>query len=221
MAKEKVEVFYHEHSVSREDREKLNGHKGCVLWFTGLSASGKSTIGNLVDKKLYELGVRSVLLDGDNTRHGLNLNSSPQILKTEHDEAFADRFGLGFSAQDREENIRRIGCVAKLFSEAGIVAMTAFISPYQVDRDRARILVREGDFIEVFVDAPLEVCESRDPKGLYRRVRAGEIKHFTGIDDPYEAPKRPELVLDAGSDKTAEELAQEVVEYLRAVGKIS
>jgi len=141
------------------------------------------------------------------------------MLKPVHGEEFAKRFGLGFSAQDREENIRRIGAVAKLFSEAGLIAITAFISPYRADRDRVRASVPEGDFIEIFVDAPLEVCEARDPKGLYQKARAGQLKGFTGIDDPYEAPQKPELVLDAGQKKP-EQLADEVLAYLRQVHKI-
>ncbi len=214
----KVEVHWHEHAVSREEREQLNNHKGCVIWFTGLSACGKSTIANLVDHKLHSAGIRSFVLDGDNIRHGLN--AAPGMLKEKHGEEFAKRFGLGFSAQDREENIRRIGTVAKLFCDAGVVALTAFISPYRVDRDNARAMSANGDFVEVFVDTPLELCEQRDPKGLYKKARAGEIKGFTGIDDPYEAPENPELVLD-GSSKTAEQLADEVIAYLKSSGKIS
>ena len=137
------------------------------------------------------------MLDGDNVRHGLN--AGPGMLKERHGEEFAKRFGLGFSAQDREENIRRIGAVAKLFCDAGIIAITAFISPYRVDRDRVRASLPDGDFVEIFVDAPIEVCEARDPKGLYKKARAGELKGFTGIDDPYEAPVKPELVLDAAA----------------------
>ncbi|KKK98210.1 hypothetical protein LCGC14_2645040 [marine sediment metagenome] len=213
----KVEVHWHEHAVSREEREQLNGHAGCVVWFTGLSACGKSTIANLVDHKLHSVGVRSVVLDGDNIRHGLN--AGPGMLKDVHGEEYAARFGLGFSAQDREENIRRIGTVAKLFCDAGVVTLTAFISPYRVDRDRVRQDVSNGDFIEILVDAPLEVCEKRDPKGLYKKARAGEIKGFTGIDDPYEAPEKAELVLDAGT-KSAEQLADEVIAYLKTSGKI-
>ena len=213
----KVEVHWHEHSVNREEREALNSNKGCVVWFTGLSASGKSTVANLVDHKLNALKKHSFVLDGDNVRHGLN--AGPGMLKEEHGEEFAKRFGLGFSAQDREENIRRIGAVAKLFAEAGIVALTAFISPYRIDRDRVRKSLKDGDFIEIFVDAPLDVCEKRDPKGLYQKARAGELKGFTGIDDPYEAPNSPELVLDAGA-KTADQLSDEVIEYLKAKGKI-
>lgn len=215
---EKVHVHWHEHAVSREEREKLNGHAGCVVWFTGLSACGKSTIANLVDHKLHSMGLRSFVLDGDNVRHGLN--AAPGMLKERHGDEFAKRFGLGFSAQDREENIRRIGAVAKLFSDAGTIAITAFISPYRVDRDRVRAAMSNGDFVEIFVDAPLEVCEARDPKGLYKKARAGELKGFTGIDDPYEAPTAPELVLDAGK-KSAETLADEVLAYLKQTGKIS
>ncbi|MFZ5829526.1 MAG: adenylyl-sulfate kinase, partial [Planctomycetota bacterium] len=214
----RVEVHWHEHSVTRQEREQLNGHRGCVLWFTGLSACGKSTIANLVDHKLHSIGVRSYVLDGDNIRHGLN--AGPGMLKERHGEEFAKRFGLGFSAQDREENIRRIGAVAKLFCESGCVAITAFISPYRADRDHVRASMSDGDFIEIFVDAPIEVCEARDPKGLYKKARAGELKGFTGIDDPYEAPAKPELVLDAAS-KSAAELADEVMEYLRKQGKIA
>jgi adenylylsulfate kinase len=210
-------VTWHEHSVAREEREQLNKNKGCVIWFTGLSACGKSTVANLVDHKLHSLGFHSFVLDGDNVRMGLN--AGPGMLKERHGEEFSKRFGLGFSAQDREENIRRIGAVAKLFCDAGIVALTAFISPYRKDRDAVRANMKPGDFIEIFVDAPIEVCEKRDPKGLYKKARAGEIKGFTGIDDPYEAPNNPELRLDAGS-KNAETLAGEVIDYLRKSGKI-
>jgi adenylylsulfate kinase len=210
-------VHWHEHSVTRAERERLNGHKGCVIWFTGLSACGKSTISNLVDHKLHSRGLHSFVLDGDNVRHGLN--AGPGMLKDRHGEEFAKRFGLGFSAQDREENIRRIGAVAKLFSEAGLITLTAFISPYRRDRDAVRATMAPGDFVEILVDAPIEVCEARDPKGLYKKARAGEIKGFTGIDDPYEPPAKPELVLDAGK-KDAETLAEEVLAYLQKAGKI-
>lgn len=213
-----VQVHWHEHAVSREEREQLNGHRGCVVWFTGLSACGKSTVANLVDHRLHARGVHSFVLDGDNIRHGLN--ASPAMLRQRHhSEEFARRFGLGFSAEDREENIRRIGAVAKLFCEAGLVAITAFISPYRADRDRVRESLPAGDFIEVFVDTPIEVCESRDPKGLYKKARAGELKGFTGIDDPYEPPLRPELVL-RGGEHPPEVLADQVVVYLQATGKI-
>jgi adenylylsulfate kinase len=211
-------VTWHEHSVSRDEREQLNKHKGCVIWFTGLSACGKSTVANLVDHKLHKRGQHSFVLDGDNVRMGLN--AGPGMLKERHGEEFAKRFGLGFSAQDREENIRRIGAVAKLFCNAGLVTLTAFISPYRRDRDAVRATMKDGDFIEIFVDAPLEVCEKRDPKGLYKKARAGELKGFTGIDDPYEAPAKPELVLNAGA-KDAEALADEVIAFLTRTGKIS
>ena len=214
-----AEVHWHQHAVSRKQREDRNAHSGCVVWLTGLSGCGKSTVANLVDHKLHASGVNSFVLDGDNIRHGLYLNAGPQMLKTQHSEQFAKRFGLGFSAEDREENIRRIGAVARLFCDAGVVAMAAFISPYRLDRDRIRATMAEGDFIEVFVDASLEVCEARDPKGLYKKARAGEIKGFTGIDDPYEPPERPELTLDAGA-KSAESLADEVIAHLKASGKI-
>jgi adenylylsulfate kinase len=208
-------VTWHDHEVSRDKRESLNGHKGCVIWFTGLSGSGKSTIANALDHQLYQLGIHSAVLDGDNVRH--SLNAGPGMLLERHGEDFAKRFGLGFSAVDREENIRRIGGVAELFSQAGIVALTAFISPYRLDRDRVREKLQPGEFIEVFVDTPIEVCEERDPKGLYKKARAGEIKGFTGVDDPYEAPVSPELVLSA-ADKLPDELAQEVMDYLQEAG---
>lgn len=218
MTEEHVQVHWHEHAVAREERQQLNGHQGCVVWMTGLSACGKSTVANLVDHKLHAMGLHSYVLDGDNIRHGLN--AGPGMLKGEHGEEFAKRFGLGFSAQDREENIRRIGAVAKLFAEAGIIAITAFISPYRADRDRVRRSLAEGDFVEIFVDAPLEVCEKRDPKGLYQKARSGQLKGFTGIDDPYEAPLKPELLLDAAVCN-AEELADQVIAHLRSSAKIS
>jgi adenylylsulfate kinase len=194
-------ITWHEHHVSKDERCQLNGHKGAVLWFTGLSACGKSTVANTVDHKLHAMGKRSFVLDGDNIRHGLNKN-------------------LGFSAEDRAENIRRIGEVAKLFADAGVLTLTAFISPYRADRDQARSLLPAGEFIEIYVNASLETCEARDPKGLYKKARAGEIKGFTGIDDPYEAPEKPELVLDA-NNKGIDELADEVIAYLDAKGFLS
>jgi adenylylsulfate kinase len=212
-----TEVFWHDHAVSRQEREGRHRHQGCVVWLTGLSACGKSTVANLVDHKLHAMGVHSFVLDGDNVRHGLN--AAPAMLHPMHGEEFAKRFGLGFSAQDREENIRRIGAVAKLFCDAGIIALTAFISPYRVDRDRVRASLAKGDFVEVFVDAPIDVCEKRDPKGLYKKARAGEIKGFTGIDDPYEPPQAPELILNAASTP-AEALADQVIGYLRQAGKL-
>jgi len=205
-------VTWHEQSVSREMRETVNGHRGCVIWFTGLSGSGKSTVANTLDHMLHRGGSKSVVLDGDNVRHGLN--AGPGMLKDTHGEEFSNRFGLGFSAMDREENIRRIGSVAEIFAQTGIIALTAFISPYRIDRDKERNALKQGAFIEAFVAAPLEVCEQRDPKGLYKKARAGEIKGFTGIDDPYEEPLAPELVL-AAAEKTPDVLAGEIISYLK------
>jgi len=214
---EPTHVIWHGHTVTRAEREHRFGHRGCVVWFTGLSGCGKSTIANAVDHHLFQLGVRSYLLDGDNVRHGLN--ASPELLAQAHGDAFAERFGLTFSPVDREENIRRIGAVAGLFCDAGIVTLTAFVSPYRRDRQRVRESVGEGDFFEVFVDTPLEVCESRDPKGLYKKARAGEISGFTGIDAPYEPPESCELVLD-GAKESVDVLASQVLERLQAAGKI-
>ena len=203
-------VVWHQLAVTRDDRERLNGHRGCVVWFTGLSGSGKSTVANAVDRLLYSRGVHTFLLDGDNIRHGLN--ATPQLL-SDRGEAYARRFGLGFSPEDREENIRRIGCVAELFSSAGLIVLTAFVSPYQRDRELARKLVEGAEtksvFLEVFVDTPLAICESRDPKGLYKKARAGEIKNFTGISDPYERPTAAEMHL--AGERPVEVLAAEVV----------
>jgi adenylylsulfate kinase len=191
-------VTWHDHTVTKEERARLNGHKGAVLWFTGLSACGKSTVVNTVDHLLHEKGKHSYVLDGDNIRMGLNKN-------------------LKFSAEDRAENIRRIGEVAKLFAGAGTITLTAFISPYKADRDKVRALLGPGEFIEIYVNASLETCEKRDPKGLYKKARAGELKGFTGIDDPYEAPENPELVLDA-NNKSIDDLAKEVMAYLEKGG---
>jgi adenylylsulfate kinase len=219
MTNDKTHVVWHSHSVSREDRERLNGHAGCVVWFTGLSGSGKSTVANLVDQRLHEAGVHSVLLDGDNIRHGLS--APPELLAT-YGERFASRFGLTFSPEDRTENIRRIGAVADLFASAGIVTLTAFVSPYRADREAVRARVdasRPGSFIEVFVDAPLAVCEARDPKGFYKQARAGEIANFTGVLDAYEPPENPELRLDAAKF-APEALADQVLACLRGLKKI-
>lgn len=210
---DKTNVVWHEQTVARP--------RGCVLWFTGLSGSGKSTVANCVDQQLFELGHQSFVLDGDNIRHGLN--ASPELLIDTFGESFARRFGLGFSAEDRAENIRRIGCVAEIFCSAGLLTLTAFVSPYRIDRDRVRRTVIAGgernDFIEVFVDTPLEICEKRDPKGLYKKARAGEIRGFTGIDGPYEAPLSAEIVL-AGDSAPPEVLAKQVIDYLRSSGKL-
>jgi len=178
-------VFWHENHVLRADREARQGHPTAVIWFTGLSGSGKSTLANELDWRLFERGVSSYVLDGDNIRHGLNGD-------------------LGFSPEARTENIRRIGEVAKLFADAGTIAITAFISPYREDRDKVRALLdREEDFVEIYVEAPLEVCEERDPKGLYKKARAGEIPEFTGISAPYEAPDRPEIVVNTAEADVA------------------
>jgi len=191
-----VEKFltHQEGIIKKEDRQRLNGHKSAVIWFTGLPGSGKSTLALTLEEKLFRRGVRTFVIDGDNVRTGLNQD-------------------LGFSAEDREENIRRIGEVAKLFVEAGIMVMTAFISPYRKDREFARSLVNEGEFIEVYVKCSLEVCEQRDVKGHYKMARQGIIKHFTGVDDPYEEPGRPEQVIE--TDKmTIDESVGEMIRYL-------
>lgn len=220
MTGEPTRVVWHPHSVTRAQREQLNGHEGCVVWFTGLSGSGKSTVANLVDQALWQAGVHSFLLDGDNVRHGLN--ASPAMLSA-YGEAFARRFGLTFAPEDRRENIRRVGAVAELFASAGLVTLVAFVSPYRADRALVRSMVeasRPGSFLEVFVDAPLEVCEARDPKGLYRQARAGALPQFTGVDAPYEPPLNPELRLDAAK-YPPQVLAEQVLACLREFKKIS
>jgi adenylylsulfate kinase len=193
-------IVWHAGMVTRADREALSGHKGCTIWMTGLSGSGKSTLAVSLEKALWDRGVRAFVLDGDNVRHGLNRD-------------------LGFSPEDRNENIRRIGEVAKLFTEAGVINATAFISPYRADRDQVRKIMNDGDFIEVFVDCPLEVCEQRDPKGLYKKARAGQIPEFTGISAPYEAPERPEITLSTGRESEPESLAK-IIAYLETRGYI-
>ncbi|MBT4694667.1 MAG: adenylyl-sulfate kinase [Planctomycetaceae bacterium] len=209
---DETQITWHEHSVTPKQHAELNGHSGCVVWFTGLSGSGKSTVANIVEQKLFARGVHTALLDGDNVRHGLT--ASKELL-ADFSEEFAQRFGLGFSAQDRQENIRRVGSAAALFASAGLVTLAAFVSPYRHDRQRVRqrLESQSSAFIEVFVDASLELCESRDPKGLYLQARAGEIKGMTGIDDPYEAPESPELHLYSGQSAAAS-LADQVVQYL-------
>jgi len=191
-------IVWHQGTVTRADREKINGHKAATVWLTGLSGSGKSTIAVDLEKRLWERGIRAYILDGDNIRHGLNKN-------------------LGFSPADRTENIRRIGEVAKLFTEAGVVALTAFISPYRADRDQVRAIMAAGDFVEVHVDCPVEVCEQRDVKGLYKKARAGEIKEFTGISAPYEAPEKPELTINTAG-QSVEESAKQILAYLEKQG---
>ncbi|ACJ28373.1 Adenylylsulfate kinase [Shewanella piezotolerans WP3] len=193
-----TDVVWHQASVLRNEREASNGHNGAVLWFTGLSGSGKSTIANAVDRMLHNLGCTTYVLDGDNVRHGLNAD-------------------LNFSDVDRVENIRRIGEVSKLFLDAGLIVSTAFISPFIADRAMVREQLPEKQFIEVFVDTPLEVCEQRDPKGLYKKARAGEIKHFTGIDSAYEAPESAEVHINT-ERHSIEECAKQVVDYLHLSG---
>jgi len=187
-------LYWHHPSVTVDERRESYKYKSCVIWFTGLSAAGKSTLANSLCRHLHAIGVNSYVLDGDNIRHGLNKD-------------------LGFSADDRKENIRRLGEVAKLFVDAGVIAMTAFISPYEEDRNSARKLVKEDEFIEVFVKCSIDECERRDPKGMYKKAKAGQVKEFTGISAPYEEPKNPEVVLE--TDKmTLGECIERLVGYL-------
>lgn len=200
MSKSSNTVWHHA-TVTRQRREALNGHRAAVIWFTGLSGSGKSTLAHAVEEELHQRGCRTFVLDGDNVRHGLCSN-------------------LGFSIEDRSENIRRIAEAAKLMMESGVIAMTAFISPFREDRERARSLFPHGDFIEIYCAAPLEVCESRDVKRLYARARAGEVKEFTGISSPYEPPVKPELVVDTGG-QPLEDCVTQVMAMLRSRGVVS
>ncbi len=193
-------IAWHHSAVTREARAERRGHRSAILWFTGLSGAGKSTLANAVNAALFERGLACYVLDGDNIRHGLCKD-------------------LGFSDADREENIRRIGEVAKLFVDAGVVALTAFVSPFKADRDRVRALVPAGDFIEIHCAADLAVCEERDTKGLYAKARAGEIKEFTGISSPYEAPEAPELKVDTGI-QSLEQSVDQVLAYLQGQGVI-
>jgi adenylylsulfate kinase len=194
-------IFWEHGNVTRDDREKVNGHRGATIWFTGLSGSGKSTLAKLMESALFARKCQTYVLDGDNVRHGLNRD-------------------LGFSPADRTENIRRIGEVAKLFTENGSIVLTAFISPYREDRDMVRAQMRDTDFIEVHVDCALEVCEERDPKGLYKKARAGEIPDFTGISAPYEAPLSPELTIRTDG-ATPEECVDQLFEYLESKGYLT
>jgi adenylylsulfate kinase len=194
-------ITWHHGLVERGEREKRNKNRGVILWYTGLSGSGKSTIANEVEKKIFEGGYHTYVLDGDNIRFGLNSN-------------------LGFSPEDRTENIRRIGEVAKLFVDAGIIVSTAFISPYREDRDRVRSIVEDGDMVEIFVQCDITICEQRDAKGLYKKARAGEIKEFTGISAPYEEPAQAELTIDSGKH-SLEECAQMVIDYLKGNNYLS
>ncbi|WP_029098661.1 adenylyl-sulfate kinase [Brevibacillus thermoruber] len=193
-------VVWHPTTVTKADRQRQNGHKSCILWFTGLSGAGKSTLANAVEQQLHERGLKSYVLDGDNIRHGLNR-------------------GLGFGPADRKENIRRIAEVAKLFVDAGVIVLTAFISPFREDRELARGLVEPDEFVEIYVKCPLEECERRDPKGLYRKARSGEIAEFTGITSPYEEPFAPELVVESGT-QSVEESVRIVLRYLEERGII-
>ena len=189
-------TIYHNATVTRKRRNQLNGHKSVVIWFTGLSGSGKSTLAHSVEEELHNLGCRTFVLDGDNVRHGLSSN-------------------LTFSDDDRKENIRRIGEVAKLMVEAGVIAITAFISPFEKDRNLVKEIFPQGDFIEIYCNASLEICESRDVKGLYKRARTGEIKNYTGIDSPYEAPSNPELIIDTESESLEESVAK-IIDFLKS-----
>lgn len=189
-------IIHHNATVTQERRNKLNGHKSVVIWFTGLSGSGKSTLAHSVEEELYKKGCVTYVLDGDNVRHGLSSN-------------------LSFSNNDRKENIRRIGEVAKLMMEAGVIGMTAFISPFKEDRNRVRKSLPQDAFIEIYCKASLEICESRDVKGLYRRARAGEIKNYTGIDSPYEVPDNPELIIDSEKE-LLEESVSKVINFLKS-----
>ena len=194
-------IIYHQASVTRQRRNKLNNHRSIVLWFTGLSGSGKSTIAHALEEKLFQKGCRTFVLDGDNVRHGLNSN-------------------LDFSEKGRTENIRRISEVSKLMMESGLIVMTAFISPFSKDRDEARKLISNDDFIEIYCKASLETCEARDVKGLYKRARAGEIKNYTGIDSPYEKPEKPELVIDT-DQQSLEESISNILDFLKSNGVVS
>ena len=190
-------IVYHHGDVLRADREKLLGQRGVTLWFTGLSGSGKSTLAVALESALHEMGKLTYILDGDNIRHGINSN-------------------LGFSPEDRKENIRRIAEISKLFRDVGVINLTAFISPYREDRQLARDL-SDNDFVEIFVDAPLDACEQRDPKGLYKKARAGEIPEFTGISAPYEAPEKPELHVKT-AENSVDECVGLIIDYLKAQG---
>jgi len=187
-------VVWHHATVTRLRREAQNRHRGAIIWFTGLSGSGKSTLAHEVEERLHRMGCRTFVLDGDNVRHGLCGD-------------------LGFSAEDRVENIRRIGEVAKLFMEAGVIVLTAFISPFRVDRDKVRAMVQAGEFLEIYCQCPIEVCEQRDVKGMYKKARAGKIDKFTGISSPYEAPEKPELAVDT-SALSLEECVRQVIRML-------
>ncbi|HVT87470.1 MAG TPA: adenylyl-sulfate kinase [Tepidisphaeraceae bacterium] len=210
-------ITWHEGSVSRQEREQLLNQKGVTVWMTGLSASGKSTIACILEQMLLHKRKHAYRLDGDNIRFGLNKAPKDLTEKCGYSADAGKRFGVGFSADDRMENIRRIGEVAKLFADSGAIAITSFISPYKKDRDAVRANCKPGEFIEVYVNVSLVGAEKRDPKGLYKKARAGEIKGFTGIDDPYEAPEKAEIVIDTEST-SAEAAATQILDYLEKGG---
>jgi len=217
------DIVWHPTEISRDNREQKLGQRGTVVWLTGLSGCGKSSVANAVDEILTKRDRTTTLLDGDNVRHGLC--APPQVLAVEHGKEFAARFGLGFGAIDREENIRRVAAVSGLFVQAGLIVLTAFVSPYRIDRDRVRryleTMGEAGDFVEVFVDTPIEICEQRDPKGLYKKARAGEIKNFTGISDPYETPEAAEIHLNGSLGRSAVDMAKEIVAFLESAGRVT
>lgn len=194
-------VVWHHATVTRTRREAQNGHRGAIIWFTGLSGSGKSTLAHAVEESLYQHGCRTFVLDGDNVRHGLCGD-------------------LGFTSEDRQENIRRIGEMAKLFMEAGVIVLTAFISPYRADRDRVRDMVEQGNFIEIYCDTPIDICETRDAKGMYQKARSGELAYFTGISAPYEVPTKPEIAVDTGTLEL-DICVQQVIDEIMQRGIIS
>jgi adenylylsulfate kinase len=206
-------ITWHEGAVGHEEREQLLNQKGVTVWMTGLSASGKSTIACILEQMLLHQKKHAYRLDGDNIRFGLNKDPKTLTEKSGYSEEAAKRFGVGFSADDRMENIRRIGEVAKLFTDAGVIAITSFISPYKRDRDAVRANMKPGEFIEVYVKVSLNTAEQRDPKGLYKKARAGQIKGFTGIDDPYEAPEEPEILIDTEA-LSPEDAAKKILAHL-------
>jgi adenylylsulfate kinase len=210
-------ITWHDGAVTREERNGLLNQKGVTVWMTGLSASGKSTIACILEQMLLHNKKAAYRLDGDNIRFGLNKDPKTLTEKCGYSPEAGKRFGVGFSADDRMENIRRIGEVAKLFTDAGVIAITSFISPYRRDRDAVRASMKPGEFVEVYVNVSLAAAEKRDPKGLYKKARAGEIKGFTGIDDPYEAPEKPEIVIDTETTP-APEAAKQILAYLEKDG---
>jgi len=200
--KKSTNTVWHHATVTRERREKLNGHKSVILWFTGLSGSGKSTVAHSVEEQLHQLGCKTFVFDGDNVRQGLCGD-------------------LGFSDSNRKENLRRIGEMVKLFIEAGTISLTAFISPFKEDRDKIRAMVPDGDFIEIYCRCPIRKCEERDMKGLYKKARAGEIPHFTGISSPYEEPEFPEIIVDTDGSISIEDTVEQIIKTLVKIGVLT